>query len=142
MSVGTALKPQDAARVGEMMLSENKRLTEDNVSLTEKVGKLEARLTEVEGLNKQLKEFEVLLDEEPRSMAIYLTDKKVMRALMARAIKLYPSKAGANPDNIEDEKLRRRARLNLVTIVHACLKYGLGPAWNKVNAAYIKPIRL
>ena len=136
------LQPQQAAQMGEAILAENKALSAQVQALTDKLESMQASYEELAGKYKQLKEFEPLLDDAPTAMQIYLSDREVVRLLMARTLKAFGPKTGRHPDTIpkDDEVTRRRARQNFDRVISGCLHYALGPAWNNVYSKYVKRI--
>lgn len=128
--------------MGKALLAENQRLSDQVESLTESLESMQTRYEEVAGKYSQLKEFEPLLDDAPTAMQIYLSDREVVRMLMARTLKAFGAKTGRHPETIDkdDEVTRRRARQNFDRVISACLHYGLGPAWNIVYSKYVKKI--
>ena len=140
-----AIKPHEAAQMGEAILAENSRLAAENVELKEKLATMQSRLDDMKETYDKVKDFASLLDDDaPDMMHIILTDKQVVRKLMLRAIQAFGPKNGQHPDTIdkENEVLRRRARLNFDRIIAGCLDYALGAAWNIVYPKYVKRIPL
>lgn len=141
MGVGTMLQPHEAAKMGETLLKDNRRLLAENEALREKNEKLQQKHGELTERYKLLSEFEPLLEDTPAALQVWIRDKRVIRQLMARALRVY-GKAGQLPSQIDDEKLRRRARLNFDALVEACCKHGLFDAWERVYSAYLRDIKL
>lgn len=141
MALRTEINTQEAAKMGEMIFTENKRLTAENEKLAEKNDKLSKQLTDLTERYKGLRQFEPLLKDAPEVMQVYLQDAKIVVGLQARALKLY-GKAGEHPDEIQgNEKLRRQARMNYETIVNAALRYAFAH-WNSVVATFIRPVKI
>jgi len=145
MSAGLAIKPHEAAQMGETILAENSRLAAENVELKEKMASIQSRIDQMKETYDKIKEFGSLLDDNaPDRIQIFLTDREVVRKLMLRAIQAFGPKNGQHPDTIDkdNEVLRRRARLNFDRIIAGCLEYSLGAAWNVVYPKYVKRIPL
>lgn len=143
MSAGLAIKPHEAAKMGETLLAESNRLAAENAELKEKNAKNEAELAELKEKYEAVKEFTPLLDDNaPTAIQVHLGNGRIVRKLMVAALKMY-GREGQHPDEIqENETLRRRARMNFQTIVEACVDYGCGDGWNTVRSRYIKSVKI
>ena len=135
--------PQQAAQIGDALLNENNSLKVQVEKLQADNEKIKNQQKELIEKYKQLRQFESLLEDPPKRYLATLDDPQVILLLQGAALKIYGAKAGRYPDDIQDnEKLRRLARMNWNTIIHASLRYALGPAFNKVYNSYIRPVKV
>lgn len=143
MGIGTTLQPHEAARMGESILAESKRMAAEIETLKEKLESQTQKFDELNEKYKKLREFEPLLEDEATILQVFIREPRVLRLLQGRALKAFGA-SGQHPETIDKENdvLRRRARMNYDTIIAGCLDYALGPAWNTVYARYIKPVVL